>query len=213
MKKLLMKSGLVVLTVLLSVATITAQSFEGIIEFTKTVGTVNTTYKYYVKGDNVRIEEVGTKGTVQGIMLVDTKANSVTALSIEQKVYMEVPNKRPMKPVAVQVAKLKNRKEMHGYQCAEWKVTNKSEDRVISYWAAKKNFDFFIPLLKTLNRKDKQAVYFLQIEDAGGVFPMRGEEKKLDGTVVSLLDVKKITEKKLEDGLFKIPEGYGKFER
>ena len=38
-----------------------AQSFEGVIEFKKTSGPVVTSYKYYVKGDHVRIEEVSSK--------------------------------------------------------------------------------------------------------------------------------------------------------
>ena len=50
-----------------------AQAFEGIIEFTKTTGPVITVYKYYVKGDHVRIEEISARGEVQGIMLVDMR--------------------------------------------------------------------------------------------------------------------------------------------
>ena len=45
-------------------AAIQAQSFEGTIEFTKTTGPVVTNYKYYVKGDHVRIEELSSRGNV-----------------------------------------------------------------------------------------------------------------------------------------------------
>ncbi|HRH36912.1 MAG TPA: hypothetical protein PK760_01120, partial [Flavobacteriales bacterium] len=44
-----------------------AQGFEGVIEFTKTTGPVITNYKYYVKGDRIRIEEISSRGEVQGI--------------------------------------------------------------------------------------------------------------------------------------------------
>ena len=39
-----------------------AQSFEGVIEFTKSTGPVSTMYKDYVKDDFVRIEELSEKG-------------------------------------------------------------------------------------------------------------------------------------------------------
>ncbi|MCB0814093.1 MAG: hypothetical protein KDB87_13160, partial [Flavobacteriales bacterium] len=61
-----------------------AQAFEGVIEFTKTTGPVVTTYRYFVKGDRVRIEEVSSRGEVQGIMLVDTHDRTVTAISPER---------------------------------------------------------------------------------------------------------------------------------
>jgi len=52
-------------TMLAATAAIQAQSFEGTIEFTKTTGPVVTNYKYYIKGDHVRIEELSSRGAVQ----------------------------------------------------------------------------------------------------------------------------------------------------
>ena len=37
---------------------------------TKTTGPVVTTYRYFVKGDHVRIEEVSSRGEVQGLSLI-----------------------------------------------------------------------------------------------------------------------------------------------
>lgn len=190
-----------------------AQAFEGVIEFTKTTGPVVTTYRYFVKGDFIRIEEVSSRGDVQGIMLVDTHDKTVTALSPERKLYMDVPNMRLPKDVETQVQKTSDMKEIAGYKCEKWVVKSPKEDRVITYWVAADDFNFFVPLLETLNRKDEQAVFFLQIKDAKGVFPMLGVEHKLDGAEVSRLEVSKVTKGAQKASLFEIPAGYNKFER
>jgi hypothetical protein len=171
---------------LMSVAVVKGQAFEGVIEFTKTTGPVVTNYKYYVKGEHIRIEEISSRGEVQGIMLVDTRDKTVTAISPERKLYMDVPNMRLPKDVETTVQKTSEQKEIAGYTCEKWVVKGPKEDRVLTYWVAADEFNFFIPLLETLNRKDEQAVFFLQIKDAKG------------------------TQK---DALFEIPASFNKFER
>lgn len=190
-----------------------AQAFEGTIEFTKTTGPVVTNYKYYVKGDHVRIEEINSRGEVQGIMLVDTKDRTVYALSPERKLYMDVPNMRLPKDVKTEVKKTGEMKDMAGYKCEKWVVKSTAEDRTITYWVAADEFNFFIPLLETLNRKDEQAVFFLEIDGAAGVFPLLGVEQKLDGSEVSKLEVTKVTKGVQKPALFEIPGDYNKFER
>ncbi|MBP6311534.1 MAG: DUF4412 domain-containing protein [Flavobacteriales bacterium] len=190
-----------------------AQSFEGVIEFKKTSGPVVTSYKYYVKGDHVRIEEVSSKGEVQGIMLVDTHDKTVVALSPERKLFMDVPNMRLPKEVETSITKTNETKEMLNYKCEKWVVKSNAEDRLITYWVAADAFDFFIPLLQTLNRKDEQAVFFLEIPDSKGVFPIVGMEQKIDGAEVGRLEVSNIVKGPQKDALFEIPVGYNKFER
>jgi hypothetical protein len=197
----------------LSVAAVTAQSFEGIIEFTKTTGPVVTNYKYFVKGDHVRIEEISSRGEVQGIMLVDTRDRTVTALSPDRKLYMDVPNMRLPKAVEAQVEKTSEMKDIAGYKCEKWVVKSPKEDREMTYWVAADEFDFFIPLLETLNRKDEQAVFFLQLKDAKGVFPMLGVERKIDGAEVSRLEVTRVTKATQKPALFEIPSDHHRFER
>ncbi|MDX9752016.1 MAG: DUF4412 domain-containing protein [Flavobacteriales bacterium] len=198
---------------LLAIPALHAQAFEGTIEFTKNTGPVMTTYKYHVKGDRVRIEEVSSRGEVQGIMLVDTRDKTVTAISPERKLYMDVPNMRLPKEVETTVQKTSETREIAGYTCEKWTVRSESEDRLLTYWVAADAFDFFIPLLETLNRKDEQALFFLQVKDAKGVFPMLGIEQKIDGAEVSRLAVTKVTKGAQKPGLFEIPAGFNKFER
>jgi hypothetical protein len=194
-------------------STLRAQAFEGVIEFTKTTGPVVTNYKYFIKGDRVRIEEVSARGDVQGIMLVDTHDKSVTAISPERKLYMDVPNMRLPKDVETHVQKTSDLRDIAGYKCEKWVVKSGKEDRMLTYWVAADEFNFFIPLLETLNRKDEQAVFFLQIKDAKGVFPMLGIEQKMDGAEVSRLEVTKVTKGVQKPALFEVPSGYNKFER
>lgn len=190
-----------------------AQSFEGIVEFTKTTGPVVTNYKYYVKGDHVRIEEISARGDVQGIMLVDNHDKTVTALSPDRKLYMDVPNMRLPKAIKADVKKTGEMKDMAGYKCEKWVVKSPSEDRILTYWVAQDAFDFFIPMLETLNRKDEQALFFLKIDGAKGVFPMLGTEQKIDGSEVSKLEVTRVQRVPQKTDLFQVPAGYTKFER
>ncbi|HNK42870.1 MAG TPA: DUF4412 domain-containing protein, partial [Flavobacteriales bacterium] len=182
-------------------------------EFTKTTGPVVTNYKYFVKGEHIRIEEINARGDAQGIMLVDTRDRTVTALSPDRKLYLDVPNMRLPKEVNVEVKKTGEIKELAGYKCEKWVVKSASEDRNITYWVAADKFDFFMPMLETLNRKDEQAVFFLEIPDAAGVFPMLGVEQKLDGSEVSKLQVTRIAKSVQKPALFEIPADFNKFER
>ncbi|MFN6114388.1 MAG: DUF4412 domain-containing protein [Flavobacteriales bacterium] len=213
MRAILRSFSLLALTLMVSATALFAQPFEGIIEFTKTTGPVITTYRYYVKGERIRIEEISARGEVQGIMLVDTRDKTVTAISPERKLYMDVPNMRLPKDVEVQVQKTADLKDIAGYKCEKWVVKSPKEDRQITYWVAADEFSFFIPLLETLNRKDEQAVFFLQVKDNKGVFPMLGIEQKMDGAEVSRLEVTKVTKGVQKPALFEIPAGYNKFER
>ncbi|MBX7094748.1 MAG: DUF4412 domain-containing protein [Flavobacteriales bacterium] len=187
--------------------------FEGVIEFTKKTGSTEVKYKYYIKGSKTRIEDFGTDGTLQGVMLIDAAANKVIGISPERKLWMDMPNNRQRKDVKLDIQKTNNTKEIAGYKATEWKVTCKDDDRVISYWMADGAFDFFIPLLKTLNRADKLSIYFLKLSGAEGLFPIMGEEKKSDGTVITTLKTQSVKKQALEESLFEIPKGYSKYDK
>jgi len=187
--------------------------FQGMIKFTKTIGPVTANYVYYVKGDKVRVEELGDNGEVQGIMIIDTKSNTVKALSPERQMYIDVPNKRPARETEVYVQKTGKTETINGYNCSEVKVSGKSDGREVTYWVADDDFDFFIPMLNTLNRKDKLAVYFMNIPELEGVFPMVGVERKTDGVELSKLQVVEMNKSELDNTMFEIPSNYTKFER
>ncbi len=213
MKLFMKKIAAIMLGVTLGSMAFATGPFQGTIKFTKTIGPVTANYIYYVKGDKIRVEELGENGEIQGIMIVDTKENTVKALSPERKMYIDVPNKRPARETEVFVQKTNNTKVINGYNCTEVKVTGKEDGREVTFWAADDDFDFMIPMLETLNRKDKMAVYFMNIPNLKGAFPMVGVERKTDGVELTKLQVVDVNKTDLNNDLFAIPKEYTKFER
>lgn len=190
-----------------------AQSFEGVIEFTKSHGKVSTTYKYHVKGDNIRIEEIGDEGEVYGIQLVNTETDEVWGISPEKNMYMEVTTKSEPNDPDTDVKETEIFVTLNGTRCNEVDVTCAEEETMITYYVADGNYAFFVPMLETLKRKDKQAVYYLEIDSEDGQFPMKSIERKTDGTLVSALEVTSISEESVDDSMFEIPEEYQMFDR
>lgn len=213
MKHFMKKTAAFLLCATLSTAAFAGGPFQGTIKFTKTIGPVTANYIYYVKGDKVRVEELSENGEVQGIMIVDTKANTVKALSPERKMYIDVPNKRPARETEVYVQKTNNTKVINGYNCTEVKVSGKTDGREVTFWVADDDFDFMVPLLETLNRKDKLATYFMNVPELDGFFPMIGVERKTDGVELTKLQVNTVNKGDLNNDLFMIPADYTKFER
>jgi len=191
---------------------VSAQSFEGIIEFKKNTISDTISYRYYIKGNQIRIDDMGSKGKLTGTMLVDTKTNKVIALSPERKLYMDVENSTKPGPAGTpEVTKTTNTKKIAGYDCKQWRIKNKDENTEVSYWVAEGHFDFFIPLLKTLNRKDKMATYFLMVPDNGGVFPFEASERTLVRQEKGSLVTTKVEKKAIDAKLFDIPKDYQKY--
>jgi hypothetical protein len=189
-----------------------AQSFEGLIEFTKTFGDRVVTYKYFVKGDQVRIEEIGPDGQIYGVQVINTKSQEMLSFSPERKLYMDVPRNNVEMKANVDSKKTGKTLDVAGHKSEEVVVSDKDEDRQITFYLANKNFDFMMPMLKTLNRRDKLSIYYQMLNPDKGSFPMKAVEV-IGGKEESVTLVTKVEEKKLGADLFRIPEGYQKFEK
>lgn len=187
--------------------------FEGTVDFVKSKGKLTVNYKYKVKDGKVRVEEYGNDNSLDGIQLVDTKEEKIYALSPERRMYMEATNKRPQRTASIEVTKTKSKKNINGKSCEKWIVTNTEQDRKVIYWVTKGDYDFFIPFLKTLNRAEKTAIYFLMIEDNEGCFPVLAEEMNGSGLLISKLEAMSLESKQISSSEFEIPSGYKKFER
>lgn len=191
----------------------TAQSFEGTIEFKKETPMDTTNYVYYVKGYLVRIDEIGSKShKAEGTFLVDMDQKTMKSLNHDRKLYMDQPP--PPAPTlkgtcTVTKGEVKN---LQGYKCVEYVVTNTEENTKISYWLADGKFSFFEKLLRQLNRKDKSSVYFLQIPSIKNTFPMLSIQQSMDGKDQMRLEVTKITKKEIDPAMFDLPKDYNKFE-
>ncbi len=213
------KSALKILTVALVLIAFSlsasAQAFEGTIEFKKITASDTVNYVYTVKGNMVRIDEIGSKShKVEGTFLIDMDAKTMKSLNHERKLYMDQPT--PAAPVikgTCTVKKGQNVKNIQGYKCVEYIVTNNEENTQITYWLADGKFTFFEKLLRQLNRKDKSSVYFLQIPDIKNMFPMLSVQSDINGKVNTTLAVTKITKKEIDPSIFEMPKGYNKFEK
>ncbi|HEY0031371.1 MAG TPA: DUF4412 domain-containing protein [Bacteroidia bacterium] len=214
MKKPILKL-LTLVTVLLAFSFSAAAQFEGVIEFKKASTTDTTNYVYYVKGNQVRIDEIGTKShKIEGSFLVDTDTKTMRFLNHDRKLYGDQPT--PAAPVVkgnCVVKKGQNVKNLQGYKCVEYIVTNNDDNTQITYYIADGKFSFFEKLLRQLNRKDKSAVYFLQIPDVKNMFPMLSIQTDLTGKTQVKLEVTKITKKEVDPTMFEVPKGYNKFEK
>jgi hypothetical protein len=215
MKKSLLKTISLVAIMVAFAFSATAQSFEGVIEFKKQTTTDTTNYVYYVKDNQVRIDEIGAKShKIEGTFLVDMDAKTMKSLNHDRKLYMDQTN--PPAPVVsgkCEVSKTKNVKNLQGYQCTEWIVKNTAENTQISYWVADGKFPFFDKLLRQLNRKDKFSTYYLQMTDVKNSFTMLAVQSDLAGKETGRLEVTKITKKSVDPATFEIPKGYNKFEK
>ncbi len=191
----------------------TNAQFQGKITFEKTAGAINITYNYFVKNDIIRVEEINNDGIIDGIQLVNLKENLIFALSPERKLYLEAPSRRPSAEMKVDVKRTGKTKDFLGKSCEEIIVINKDQDRKIVYWVTKGDYSFLIPMLETLNRKEKQSLYYLKIEGIEGYWPMKSSEFVLStGDMVSVLLTKAISNEQLDRTLFEVPDDYTKFE-
>ena len=188
-----------------------AQNFEGLIEFKKQNGSDVSNYVYYVKGDKVRIDEFAPGSRiVSGSFIVDTKAGTMIFLSPDRKLWGTRPSKgSPVAPAGAMAAPTKNTKDLFGYKCTEQVVKNVSDSTQISYWIAPGKFNFFLPMMKLLNRQEKFSTYYFAITGLkDGSMPLLAIEKDLNGKEKGRLEVTRLEQKTIVDGMFEIPKDY-----
>lgn len=194
-----------------------AQSFTGSIEF-KSITTKDTSINVFsVKDKNVRLDQFGKKsGNVEGSFIFDLANNTMKFVNPKRKVWGEHKSDTP--PIingTCESTKTKNTKTVLGVKCTEYTVKNTTENTVISYWIASGNYEFFVPMVKLYNRKDKQNVYFNQLKDLpSGAMPLLSEEKQIsDGKLVSRMEATKISKGGVDDAKLSVPADYKKYEQ
>lgn len=200
----------------ISLRTVSAQSFEGVIEFRKQTPTDTVNYIYYIKGDKIRLDEIGTKSKkVEGSFIIDLKTNTVLSLSHERRLYIEQARTTP--PVLTgkpEVKKTENVKTILGMKCSEYVVKNPDEKVQVTYWMADGGFDFFFKLLKVLNRKDKSSVYVQQLTGVEGMFPFLSTQVNLETNKEEVkMQVVKMDKKTVDANMFEVPKEYQKFQK
>src|ERR1700741_3717796 len=147
------KIKLLVASISLSVAAV-AQSYEGSIEFKMETNKDTTTNIYYVKGNDVKLDQIGRKsGKVEGSFVFNLSTNEIKFVNPVRKVWGEHKSETPPSIKGTCVAtKGSGTKMVQGQKCTEYTVKNTEENTVITYWIAASKYDFLVPLVKAWNR-------------------------------------------------------------
>lgn len=211
-----MKQLIALAFVFCSLSKVQAQGFNGTIEFKSFNEKDTAKNMYYVRNKVVKLEKFSKKtGEVEGSFIFDLTTGKIKGVNPTRKVWLEHKSETP--PVIrgrCEVTKGTGTKSVAGFKCHDYIVKNTEENTVITYWVVENKFDFFIPLIRLWNRKDKQSVYFTQIKDLPeGSMPLLSEEKQLDGKTISKLEVTKVSNKMPEESAMGVPAGYTKFDQ
>lgn len=193
------------------------KKFEGRIKFVQETLEDTLYYTYFVKDNMVRLDvldDCKDCNNTDNFMLFNLENNSIIAIKPSRKMYINVPPKPYIdnKDQNFQIIKSKNNKKIHGYKCYQWRVKNKAQNTEVSYWVAQDNFSFFEDFLRLWNRSEKHAVYFLQIPETAGYFPMLSEERTTLREQKMTLRVTEISKQNLDPNLFIIPKDYKSYD-
>ncbi|HXB12036.1 MAG TPA: DUF4412 domain-containing protein [Bacteroidia bacterium] len=192
-----------------------AGPFEGTIDFMQMNGADTSYYKYYVKGNNIKVDNPDHKtGNSEGVFLIDLSTKKMTALSPVRKIYFDQASGAPAKAGGPpKTTKTGATKKINGYTCNEYLVVDAEEGLKIHYWMAAGHFDFFTGMLTILNRKDKFSEYFLSMTGMTGMFPMMATEEDISGAKKGEMKASNIVKTSLTDDTFSIPAGYKEFKK
>ncbi|MGL4599857.1 MAG: DUF4412 domain-containing protein [Bacteroidia bacterium] len=211
---MLRKSVIILLALFGMLVPLTAQNFEGVIEFKKqNANGMSMKYIYYVKGDHVRIDEIGEQSKqVEGSYILSFKTNKMLVLNHGRKLYTDrKPEGSPTAPASATVKHTKKAQTLHNYSCTEYVVRNNADSTEICYWIAPGKFNFFVPMLKMLNRQEAFSTYYFALNMKEGSFPFLAIQKDLRGKEISRLEVTRIEKKTIADALFEIPKDYTEY--
>ncbi len=212
-----MKNLFAFLSVLFACSSAFSQAFNGSIDFNYATQKDTTKNVYIVKDKRVKLDQYSKNGaTVEGSFLFDLSINEIKFINPKRKLWGKQKSETPqvIKGQCV-VTKGGGTKTIAGVKCTEYTVKNADENTIVTFWICNEHFDFFIPLIKLWNRKDKQSIYFGQIKDLKtGQMPMMSEERQIsDGKLLTKLEVTKINKTVPANSALEVPANYTKFEQ
>jgi hypothetical protein len=187
-----------------------AQSFEGVVSVNATSerGTVPMTYM--IKGDDARMEFEGRPG-MKAVMLIIGKEKKSYMLMSQMNSYMELPSgegegttKKP------EITKTGKTQKLLGYACEQLVVKHGELESEI--WVTKQLGKFVMFRTEGGPQQQSSGDTWQESLAGGNWFPLlattkQGEKER------GKYEVTKIEKKELDASLFKIPDGYSKFDR
>ncbi len=206
-----MKKFVVLVVVSLSMSLcVTAQDFEGIIEFKKQEGKVVENTVWYVKGDLVRIDEFepGSR-MLKSATILNLKDSSITYLDHQSKTWSRVKNHLVVAgaPVNFSVTETKNTKELHTYKTTE-SVIKTGGDSTFSYWTNTGKFGFFRTALYLYGPRNSYLEYYWMLKPKDNSMPMLVTKQNLKGEETGRMEVTRIEKRTVDEKLFGVPADY-----
>jgi hypothetical protein len=212
-----MKSFLLFIATGLTILNTNAQSFNGTVDFKYATMKDTTNNVYIVKDKIIKLDQFSKKtGNIEGSFIFDLGVNTIKFVNPKRKVWGEHKSETPAAIKGkCEVTKGTGSKTIQGLKCVDYTVKNTDENTIITYWVATDKLNFFMPVLKLWNRKDKQSVYFAQITGLSeGSMPLMSEEKQIsDGKSLTRLEVTKITKKMPDEASVSVPPEFTKFDK
>jgi hypothetical protein len=183
-----------------------ARDFQGRLDMVTTAGKNTMPSTYFIKGLNLRIESKPSP-EMTSIGLLDGATGTMTILMVEQKMYMQISAKKVAELAPnVSFEETGRTEVIAGKTCSEFVVKDKKTTTEI--WATSE-LGGMANLGEAFGRRGQRSAW----EDEmirRGMFALRVVTKNKKGVETSRLECTKITDEKLDDSLFKIPEGYTK---
>lgn len=191
---------------LLCIPSITAQDFEGIIEFKLQEGSKQETSVWYVKGDMVRIDEFapGTR-ILKGCYIINTKENSAKYLDHKAKTWSGVIITQSPADEST-VTEIDSTLEFHSYKASKCIV--KTDSLQMTYWINRGRFGFFNPALRFIAHQNDFYEYFWHLPSSENAMPMLVTKKNSAGVETGRFEVIRIEKREIDANLFNVPVGY-----
>ncbi|HTF04499.1 MAG TPA: DUF4412 domain-containing protein [Bacteroidia bacterium] len=205
-----MKKHLWLLFVCLSMtAALTAQDFEGIVEFKKQEGKSQENWVWYVKGDQVRVDEFQPGSRVlKGCYLMNTKDKTAKYLDHTAKTWSNHVAAPSTAPAGCTVAETKNSKEFQSYKTTEYTLKTPVDTMHFSYWISTGKFGFFKPAVQLLGPTNMYFKYYWALEPKDNTMPMLVTRKNAKDEETGRFEVTRIEKRELDANLFNVPADY-----
>jgi hypothetical protein len=187
-------------------------AFEGKILFVKENVFDTTHYCMYVKGNQIKLEQVNTEVENPEYYLVDIKANTLKIVNHSKKAYQSIKIIDQNTSNNIDIIKTHNSKDINGYKCYQWRIKNYKDDSEIAYWVTNNAFDFFDDFIRIIyNSNSIIGINFL-IPEMNGVMPINIVERSLLRIKRASLSVIEIKDTKIPDTIFNLPQNYKLFD-
>jgi hypothetical protein len=204
-----MKNALLFLFALFTIG-VSAQDFEGVIEFKKQEGKVIENTTWYVKGNLVRIDEFEPDSRLLiSACIINTKDSSLTYINHRAKTYQHnMPAMLPAIILGTTVQETKNTKDLHTYKTTETTVKLPGDTVNYSYWMASGKFAFFKTAIWLYGASNSFFNYYWALEPKSGSMPLLVTKSNSKGAETGRFEVTRIEKRDLDANLFTVPADY-----